>query len=62
MKSIRFIKTTIIMEKGNNISTERFFAEFILEQNEELKVRYDVTHREVKNLDVLKGGQRYVTY
>jgi len=62
MKSIRFIKTTIIMEKGNNISTERFFAEFILEQNEELKVQYDVTHREVKNLDVLKGGQRYVTY
>ena len=50
------------MEKGNNISTERFFAEFILEQNEELKVQYDVTHREVKNLDVLKGGQRYVTY
>jgi hypothetical protein len=37
MKSIRFIKTTIIMEKGNNISTERFFVEFILEQNEELK-------------------------
>jgi len=60
MKSIRFIKPTIIMEKGNNISTERFFAEFILEQNEELKVRYDVTHREVKNLNLLKGGQRYV--
>jgi hypothetical protein len=50
------------MEKGNNMSTERFVAESILEQNEGLKGQYDARHREVKNLDVLKGGQRYVSH
>lgn len=62
MKSIRFIKTNIIMAQSNSISTERFFSELILGQNEGLKGQYDVTYREVKNLDVLKGGQRYVSH
>jgi len=62
MKSIRFIKITIIMAQSNNISTERFFAELILEQSKGLKGQYDVIHSELKNLDVLKGGQRYVSY
>ena len=50
------------MAQINNISTERFFTELILEQNEGFKGKYDVTHNEVKNLDVLKGGQRYVSH
>ena len=56
MKSIRFIKITIIMTQSKNISTERSFAEFSLEQNEGLNGQYDIAHFEVENLDVLKGG------
>jgi hypothetical protein len=50
------------MVQSNNISTERSFAELVFEQNEGLKEQYDITHSEVKNLDVPKGGQRYVSH
>lgn len=62
MKSIRFFQITSIMEQSKSISAERFFAELSLEQKEGLKGQYDVTHREAKNLNVLKGGQRYVSH